>query len=281
MAARGLGLVGVALLLAACGGGGGGGGSSGGEAVGSATPQDGLVLPASTSASSLIAETGTSSGLRIVKQSSGGTSSVSFGGSAQAWRSGVSRIGDLGVYQTTDGTRAVVTSSGGSSSAAAISSLSYTSYGVWLETSASGTLTSTSDQITGAGGFVIGDPTPPSDMPTVGSARYSGQAVAVELRAGALPRTLSGTFNASADFGNGRVTASADLDDAVSGAAFGRVTMNGLAISGNQFSGSASAGSLTGSVEGGFAGPAAAEIGGSFELTGASTVHGAFAGSSR
>jgi hypothetical protein len=279
MAARGLGLLGMALLLAACGGGGGG--SSGGGSIGSATPQGGLVLPASTHASSLIAESGTSGGLRIVQQSSGGTSSVSFGGSSQTWRSGVSRIGDLGVYQTTDGTRAVVTSSGGSSSAAAISSLSYTSYGVWLETSASGTLTSTSDQITGAGGFVIGDPTPPSDMPTVGSASYSGQAVAVELRNGQVPRTLSGTFDATADFSNGRVTASADLDDAVSGAAFGRVTMNGLAISGNQFSGSASAGSLSGSVEGGFAGPAAAEIGGSFELTGASTVHGAFAGSSR
>ena len=277
MAARGLGLVAVALVLAACGGGGG---SSGGGAVGSATPQSGLVLPTS-SGSGVIAEGGTVGGLRIVQQGSGSRSSLSFGGQTQTWQNGATSIGDLGVFQTTNGTSAVVTGGTSSSSAAAITRLEYTSYGVWLETSATAALTSSSDQITGAGGFVIGAATPSSDMPRAGTASYRGQAVAVELRSGQVPRTLSGDLLAAADFTNGRVNATADLRGAVDGSSFGRVTMNGLAISGNRFTGTASAGSLTGSVQGGFAGPGAAELGGSFELNGSSTVHGAFAGTSR
>jgi|GEM_PF-2284234 len=281
MAAQRLGSMAIVLLLAACGGGGGSGGGSGSGVQSAASPQGGLVLPNGGDSSTVIAQSGTLGGLRVVQQSGSGTSSVSVGGTPQTWQSSVAAIGGLGVYQTTDGTRAVVTSGNGSGSAAAISSLSYTSFGVWLEASASGALTSTSDQITGAGGFVIGDPTAPSDMPRAGSASYEGQAVAVELRDGAVPRSLSGTFAATVDFVTSTVDAGADLQDAVDGSSFGRVTMDGLRISGNSFSGRASAGSRSGTVSGGFAGPDATEIGGSFELTGPSTVHGAFAGSAR
>ena len=284
MAAQRLGSMAIVLLLAACGGGGGGsggGGSSGSSVGGSASVQGGLVLPAAGNGSSVIGQTGTLGGLRVVQQSGAETASVSLGSTPQTWQNGVTRVGDLGVYQTMEGTSVVVTGSSGASSAAAISNLSYTSYGVWLETRASGALTSTSEQITGAGGFVIGEPTRPSDMPRAGGATYSGEAVAVELRDGQVPRTLSGKFDATADFGSGTVSARADLRDAVNGSSFGRVTMNGLGIRGNEFSGTASAGSHSGTVEGGFAGPGAAEIGGSFELNGPTTVHGAFAGSSR
>ena len=276
-----LGSMAIVLLLAACGGGGSGGGSSGSSTVGSASAQGGLLLPTAGNGTGVIAQTGTAGGLRVVQQSGGGTARIGIGSTPETWQSGVTRIGDVGVYQTVDGTSAVVTSNGGSSSAAAITGVSYLTYGVWLETSASGALTSSSDRITGAGGFVIGAPTPPGDMPSAGTASYRGDAVAVELRDQQVPRTLSGSFAASADFAAGRVAATVDLEDAVDGSAFGRVTMNGLAISGNQFTGSATGGGLGGSVEGGFAGPRAAEIGGSFELTGSSTVYGAFAGSAR
>ena len=282
MVARGLGLVALAMMLAACGGGGGGS-SGGGGPTGTAAPQGGLTLPTAGSGSSVIAENGTLGGLQIVHQTLSGKSSVSVAGTPRTWGSTTTPIGDLSVFRSLDGTSAVVTSSGGggSSGGAAISSLEYTSYGVWLESSASGVLTGSSDQVSGAGGFVIGDATPVGDMPRTGSASYSGRAVAVELRDGQVPRTLSGTFDATADFGSGTVTAGADLRDAVNGASFGRVAMNGLGIRGNTFSGAASTGSHSGTVEGGFAGPRAAELGGSFALEGSSTVHGAFAGSSR
>jgi hypothetical protein len=55
--------------------------------------------------------------------------------------------------------------------------------------------------------------------------------------------------------------------------------MDALAINGNRFSGGAnSTFGHAGTVQGGFAGPDAAELGGTFELNGPSTVHGAFAG---
>lgn len=277
MAARGLGLVAVAMMLAACGGGGG---SSSGGSVGTATPQSGLTLPTAGNGS-VIAENGSLGGLQIVRQTSSGTSSVSVAGTPQTWRIGTTPIGDLAVFRSLDGTSAVVTGGNATSGAASIKSLEYTSYGVWLESSATGVLTGPSSQVSGAGGFVIGDPTPVGDMPRAGSASYSGRAVAVELRDGQAPRPLSGTLDATVDFTSGRLGAAADLAGAVDGSSFGRVSMDGLSISGNRFAGTARAGDRTGSVEGGFAGPGAAELGGSFELRGSSTVHGAFAATSR
>ena len=279
MAARGLGLVAVALLLAACGGGGGG--SGGGGSVGTASPQGGLTLPTAGNGSSVIAESGTLGGLQIVRQTTSGKSSVSVAGTPQTWRNTTTPIGDLAVFRSLDGASAVVTGGNGTSGAANITSFEYTNFGVWLESSASGVLTGPSNEVSGAGGFVIGDPTPVGDMPRAGSASYSGRAVAVELRDGQAPRPLSGTLDATVDFNAGRLSAAADLAGAADGSSFGRVSMDGLSISGNRFSGAASAGDRTGSVEGGFAGPGAAELGGSFALEGSSTVHGAFAGTSR
>ena len=288
MVARSLGSVAVLLVLAACGGGGG----SGGGGSGMASSPSGLTIPTSGNGNgdSLIARSGTINEVTITRQasgtnssvSSGPTSSVSFTGSPEAWSAVMQKLGDLGIFETTDGTSAVVTGGNGSSSAASIKSYEHTTYGVWMETSASGVLTGSSEQVTGAGGFVIGDATPVADMPRAGSASYRGQAVAVELRDGRAPRTLSGTSTANVDFGTGRVNASATLEDAVSRSPFGTVSMNGLAISGNKFSGTATATTgHTGSVEGSFAGPRAAEIGGAFELAGPSAVYGSFAGSSR
>ena len=283
MAARWLGTVAIATLLAACGGGGGSGdsgGSGGSGGIGSATPQSGFVLPAG-SGSTVIALDSTNHDAAVVRYTSGGTASVSFGSVTRTWSVSPKVVGDVEVTESSDGRTVVVTARGGSGGSTSSSSLQYTSYGIWLESNATSVLDGSSGEVTSVSSFVIGDPTPLAAMPRSGSATYRGQAVGVELRGAQLPRTLSGPFDASVDFNSGRIDATADLSGAGDGSAFGRVTMSGLAISGNRFSGSAGASGYTGSVKGGFSGPSASELGGAFELDGASTVHGAFAARAR
>jgi len=245
--------------------------------VGTTASQAGFVLPAANAGSTVIAQDGVNGGSAVVRYTSGGSASVSFGGKTTTWRGTPTTVGDVEVTESNDGRTVVVTARSGAASSTA---LEYTSYGVWLESSASGVLSGTSGQVTSVSSFVIGDPTPVTAMPQSGTASYRGQAVAVELREGQLPRTLSGRLDATVDFGRNRLDATTDLATA-SGAPFGTVTMSNVGIRGNEFSGTATGATHAGTVEGGFAGPGAAEIGGSFELNGPSTVHGAFAGSSR
>lgn len=279
MVVRGLAVVAVTVALAACGGGGGNSSGGGGSApVGSTTPQGSFLLPASSSNNStVIAANNANGGSTVVRYTSGGSGSVSFGGTTTTWRGTPTVQGDVEVTESNDGRTVVVTKRRG---AAGSTALEYTSYGVWLQSSASGVLSGTSGEVTSASSFVIGDPTPVSAMPQSGTASYRGQAVAVELRDGQVPRTLSGPLNATVDFGQSRLNATTDLA-AANGASFGRITMSNVGVSGNQFSGAATSATHTGTVSGGFAGPAAAELGGTFELNGPSTVHGAFAGTSR
>jgi hypothetical protein len=266
-------------LLAACGGGGGGGG---GTTPSAATSQAGFALPAGGAGSTVIAANGSGGGGTAVRYTSGGSATVSVGGVTQSWRGTPTIVGDVEVTESADGRTVVVTARDGANSAGSGGNLSYTSYGIWLESSAVSVLAGSSNEVTRVSSFVVGDATPVGDMPTSGSASYRGEAVAIELRGGASPRPLSGPLNATADFGTGRVTATADLTGSADGSSFGRVSMSSLAISGNTFSGSATSSSgHAGSATGGFAGPAAVELGGAFELNGPSTVHGTFAGTSR
>lgn len=270
------------LLLAACGGGGGG--SSGGGTTGASTQQTGLVLSPTTKAeaSTLIAQSGTGGGVTKVTRSSNGGASVSFSGTTQAWAITATSFGGVEVTESADRRTVVITSPGTTASSTGTTSFEHTSYGIWLESSAIGVLTGSGNQVQQVSSFVIGDATAVGDMPRGGTATYRGNAVAVELRNGAAPRPLDGPLTATVDFGSGRLNATTDLKGSIDGAAFGRVSMSGLAISGNQFNGSAtSSQGHVGSAKGGFAGPRAAELGGVFELEGPSTVHGAFAGTSR
>jgi hypothetical protein len=266
-------------LLAACGGGGGGGS---GATPSAATPQAGFALPAVGAGSTVIATNSSGSGSATVRYTSGGSATVSVGGVTRTWRGTPTVVGDVEVTESADGRTVVVTARNGANAAGPGGNLSHTSYGIWLESSAVSVLAGSSNEVTRVSSFVVGNATPAGDMPTSGSATYRGEAVAVELRGGASPRPLSGPLNATADFGTGRVTATADLTGSADGSSFGRVSMSNLAISGNAFSGSAiSSSGHAGVAQGGFAGPAAVEVGGTFELSGPSTVHGAFAGTSR
>lgn len=278
MPRRGLALMGTVLLLAACGGGGGGG-SGGTPSPSAATAQGGFALPAGGAGSTVIAQDGSSTGGTTVRYSSGGSASVSFGGVTRTWRGTPTIVGDVEVTESNDGRTVVVTAKGGGGTAGSGAGLTHTSFGVWLESSATSVLAGSSGQVTSVTSFVVGNATPVSDMPRAGSASYRGEAVAVEFRDGASPRPLNGPLDATANFSTGRLTATADLTDSRNGAAFGSVAMNALAINGNRFNGGASSTlGHAGTAQGGFAGPNAAELGGTFELNGPSTVHGAFAG---
>jgi hypothetical protein len=269
-------------LLAACGGGGGGGGGGSAPTPSAATAQAGFALPTGGAGSTVIAENGSGGGGTTVRYTSGGSATVSVGGVTRSWRGSPTVVGDVEVTESADGRTVVVTAKDGANTAGTGGNLSYASYGIWLESNAVSVLAGSSNQVTRVSSFVVGNATPVGDMPGSGSATYRGQAVAVELNGNASPRTLSGPLNATADFASGQVTATADLTGSADGSSFGRVSMSNLAISGNTFSGSAtSSAGHTGSAEGGFAGPSAVELGGTFELNGPSTVHGAFAGTSR
>lgn len=275
MVERQLAVLVLAGLLAACGGGGGG--SSGASPTG-AVSQGGFVP---SSATSVIAEGGSAGSSGTIRYSS--TGSLSVGGSSSTVTQGgtVRRVSSVEAVDSDDGKAVVIYSPGiaSVSSSSPSQGFEHTSYGIWLESDTGDIFAAASDAVDGVKSFVIGNPTPVSAMPQSGRATYDGSAVAIELRAGAVPRPLSGSLTATADFATNRLDATANLQAAGGGAGLD-VSMPGLAISGNRFSGSASGGGLSGSVEGGFAGPAADELGGVFELNGAATVYGAFAGKS-
>lgn len=156
--------------------------------------------------------------------------------------------------------------------------MSHQAFGQWLEGLGSSVFAADRDVALATAGFDLSAPTPLSNMPTTGTASYRGGVVAGEFVAGELTATLDGDLVASADFARGRIDAAAELANAATGAAWGQVSFDTLAISGGGFAGSAvSSKGHSGLAEGTFFGPAASEIGGLFELDGPSVIKGAFA----
>ncbi len=150
--------------------------------------------------------------------------------------------------------------------------LSYTALGEWNSNAVD-------DQANYS--FVWGLETPSRDMPTVGSAIYGGGGSYAE----ALPdgRTVYGlnvTF-AAADFGAGTMRTSVNLID--TGGSMRTLRSGDMQISGNRFGGGLTgrgdAAAYTGSAEGRFFGPGAAELGGTFEASGPTEIRGSFAAS--
>ena len=155
-------------------------------------------------------------------------------------------------------------------------------FGAWLESHGAVLLAGgTRDALTAAG-FTTADTTPLDQMPSSGTASYRGDAVARETANGSVLGDLVGSFSATADFSAGTVAGAVELADAASGAAWGKVAMDSLEITGNSFTGAAgSSHGHTGHAGGDFMGADAADIGGGFELHGATTVMGVFSATSR
>ena len=128
--------------------------------------------------------------------------------------------------------------------------------------------------------FVYGLPTPLADMPTTGVGYYYGTGTAIESRDG-LRKAGHVIVEAGADFERQTIQTSikvARLDDLFP------VTLrsDAMAIAGNGFAGplagQGEGADYAGSVEGGFFGPGAVEIGGAFEADGPTRIRGAFIG---
>lgn len=130
------------------------------------------------------------------------------------------------------------------------------------------------------GFFVVGKPTAPGNIPTTGTATYSG-----ETSGQALDGATFGIFNATADFQNRAIAVSSTntiLDQGTGTFAAPQYDFNGTlsyAAGVNQFNGtiSNSTSGMAGTATGMFYGPAAEEIGGVFEITnGSAAVKGLF-----
>lgn len=154
--------------------------------------------------------------------------------------------------------------------------LTYVAYGAWQKlNSASGVDFATTY-------FIFGVRTETADMPTTGTASYSAIVEGVWTDSLAF-HTLAGTADLTADFGGGTVDGRFDLiGHGVSGNVRPFDILTGSAsISGNTFSGTLAGEtrSFSGDWGGGFFGPGAQEIGGTFNVTnGNEHATGAFVG---
>ena len=134
----------------------------------------------------------------------------------------------------------------------------------------------------------FGIETTPSQMPTTGSANYSGIVYGEgSLNGGSYNNTLSGTSTLSANFATGAISATANITATNTttnvATTFSPVTLSG-AISGNSFNvataAPASATNIGGVAAGNFYGPAANEFGAAFALSqsGVAALNGVLVG---
>ena len=287
----------AALLLTGCGGGGSSGGGDtatpGGDG-GTVTPGDGGTDTGGGGTTggdlpTLGQALGTSAASFAAQDSSGG-SGVTVGLAADRTLT-VNRGGETLTFgadeiepaedvfdtyiDTTNGRTALVSQNG---AAAGDGRLDYSAFGYWATVDGDRS-TPTSLAVLDAGSFFGGVPTPAGELPTSGTATYTGFSGAVDVAADGTARTLTGGLDATADFGAGSLDASMSLEENAT-TTWGTVTADGLSISGDgAFAGDAtSSRGHSGGATGRFFGPAAEELGGAFTLTGPSTVKGSFGG---
>lgn len=150
----------------------------------------------------------------------------------------------------------------------------YLAWGVW-STETVGTPNKT---VLDGSHWIAGRLTPTVDMPTTGTATYSGQVRGMASESGGV-HSLNGTINLNANFETGNITGQLDIRYAATGAAYAVTNLSGVSISGNSFAGSLSGSNNTGAINGSFYGPAANEVGGNWEVnkTGSSAA-GVFSG---
>jgi hypothetical protein len=154
--------------------------------------------------------------------------------------------------------------------------LSYSAYGIWNQPGANPM----------GGAFATGIETTTSAMPKTGTANYAGGASGVAT-SGTASVQLSGSFNATADFGHMTVAGNINMNQTGAGGVqtpYDSYAFNaGFAAGNPHFSGTMTAANntaLSGVTSGSFYGSQAQEIGGTFALQGGGTsVIGAYGGS--
>lgn len=125
--------------------------------------------------------------------------------------------------------------------------LDYTVYGLWsIDPDDDGTTDGTDFSENGAG-FFAGVEMASGDMPTEGSATYTGGAMAVEEQGSDAVTRLTGTSSFDVDFGTGGVTGGVELGESTAGD-WGTFDLpSGVTISGTGFSGTPTASEISNS----------------------------------
>lgn len=158
--------------------------------------------------------------------------------------------------------------------------LTYATYGFWAESDDPGLIDGDSAPSQG-GAFFGGNNTPIDNMPTTGSAVYSGFAIGNDsnedggdFRGG--EGLIVGTSTFTADFANSSISGLFELNNAEQ-IPYTTITLADTAISANTFEGIASSDlDHTGTIRGQFFGPGAEELSGLGQLTGSSQIAIAF-----
>ena len=156
----------------------------------------------------------------------------------------------------------------GETEAEQLGNYSYLSWGRWNDGAG------VADTIHTNSYWLAGTLTPANEVPTVGGASYTGQLFGKVTEAGAIS-AVTGTTSLSADFAGRTMTGTFDMNK--NGAAWTMAAVNAAWGAGsNSFSGSLTAdNNLKGAVSGGFFGPAAAQVGGAWNLGNNSDVRAA------
>lgn len=164
----------------------------------------------------------------------------------------------------------------------------YTQLGSWAQCSAN-CVTGTANGVLGY--FVQGDATAPANIPTTGTATYSGAVVGTYTDASGNLAVTNASMNSVSNFAARSISFSSSGTTAtpvISGIAAAAPTLDltgtlTYAAGQNLFAGIVNSGTgistMTGTASGRFNGPAAEEVGGVYNLSGAGGAHiGAFAG---
>ena len=161
---------------------------------------------------------------------------------------------------------------------AAANSLDYSVYGAWLEGANLDILSALPGNTSDIGAFYGGVVTELSEMPATGTATFQGGALALvrDSASGATAR-YQGTSSFTANFADRRLSGNISLMDGT-GATWGEIQTQSVAISGNTVNGSiTSSNGQSGQLEGAFMGPDAVELAGGFALSGnGADIHGSF-----
>lgn len=291
-----LAILALPLIVAACAGGGGGGGGSA-----STSPAANFTNWSALGPNSTITAAGSSTQLSYTQ--SGDTVSPSSGTQSATGASvtvGLNAAGDLSTFALQSGQGASFTldrakgdsfndftvngipvsylqSKNGQNEATLSNGFEYQGFGVW----ATGIGTGSGN----AGAVSVGSVTPATNIPTTGSATFSGTTIGT-LTVNGIPDNFVASSTSKVDFA-ARTIAYSTAGTTIlgtGGASAAGLNMSGLFVynaGSNQFSGAVATGNgaFKGSALGNFYGPNANELGGTYNMTGASGVmFGGFGG---
>lgn len=163
------------------------------------------------------------------------------------------------------------------------SGYSYTQYGDWSQCSANCTANGGTASVNGV--YVWGNATAPANIPTIGSATYSGNIAGNYIDSTGAKTQVSGTQGIAGNMTAIANFAARSIAFSTSGTAGGAgaiLDMSGTlsyAAGQNLFAGTVTSATMTGTASGRFYGPSAQEIGGVYSLSGGGAGHyGAFFG---